>query len=97
MDGGRRARTACGARSEEVSARASGSETTIISQGNGAGSGTGAAKMTEDVVQVLSQLGPILEQLAGVDLDDFLRGIASLPGAAASNLRSPKNPGGGES
>jgi flotillin len=60
--------------------------TTIISQGNGAGSGTGASKLTEDVVQVLSQLGPILQQLAGVDLDDFLRGIAALPGATAHNL-----------
>jgi len=63
-------------------------QTTIISQGNGKGSGTGAAKLTEDVVQVLSQLGPILEQLAGVDLDDFLQGIAALPSAAASNLAS---------
>ena len=60
--------------------------TTIISQGNGAGSGTGAGKLTEDVVQVLSQLGPILQQLAGVDLDDFVRGIAAIPGAAAQNL-----------
>lgn len=59
--------------------------TTIISQG-GEGSGTGASKLTEDVVQVLSQLGPILQQLAGVDLDDFLRGIATLPSAAATNL-----------
>jgi flotillin len=60
--------------------------TTIISQGNGAGTGTGASKLTEDVVQVLSQLGPILQQLAGVDLEDFLRGIAALPGASAQNL-----------
>ena len=60
--------------------------TTIISQGNGAGTGTGASKLTEDVVQVLSQLGPILQQLAGVDLDDFIRGIAALPGATAQNL-----------
>ena len=60
--------------------------TTIISQGNGQGRGTGAAKLTEDVVQVLSQLSPILQQLAGVDLDDFLRGIAALPSAAAQNL-----------
>jgi flotillin len=68
--------------------------TTIISQGNGAGSGTGAAKLTEDVVQVLSQLGPILQQLAGVDLDDFIRGIAALPGATAQNLtgRGKSNP-----
>jgi len=63
--------------------------TTIISQGNGKGSGTGAAKLTEDVVQVLSQLGPILRQLAGVDLDEFLRGIAALPAAAATNLATP--------
>ena len=62
--------------------------TTIISQGNGSGTGTGAAKLTEDVVLVLSQLGPILRQLAGVDLDDFIQGIAALPGATASNLSS---------
>jgi flotillin len=53
---------------------------------NDAGLWTGAAKLTEDVVQVLSQLGPILQQLTGVDLDDFLRGIAALPGATAQNL-----------
>ena len=35
---------------------------------------------------MLSQLGPILEQLAGVDLDDFLRGIASLPQAAVQRM-----------
>ncbi len=63
-----------------------GGSTTIISQG-GNGTGTGASRLTEDVVQVLSQLGPIMQQLSGVDLDDFLRGVASLPGAAATNLR----------
>jgi len=63
-------------------------ETTIISQGSGKGSGTGAGKLTEDVVQVLTQLGPILKQLAGVDLDDLLQGVAALPGAAAENLSS---------
>ena len=66
--------------------------TTIISQGNGSGRGTGAAKLTEDVVQVLSQLGPILEQLAGVDIDQFLQGIAALPGAAAQSLVEPSKP-----
>ena len=71
--------------------------TTIITQGNGSsGGGTGAAKLTEDVVEVLSQLSPILQQLAGVDLDDFLRGIAALPGAAAAKLRSPKDVGNSE-
>ncbi len=54
-------------------------QTTIISQGNGH-AGTGAAKLTEDVVQVLSQLSPIMEQLAGVDLKRFLQEISHLPG-----------------
>ena len=60
--------------------------TTIISQGGADGSGTGAAKMTEDVVQVLSQLNPIMQQLAGVDLQDFLQGLSRLPSAAADTL-----------
>jgi flotillin len=53
--------------------------TTIISQGGNSGSGTGASKLTEDVVQVLSQLSPIMEQLAGVDLKRFLQDISRLP------------------
>jgi flotillin len=57
-------------------------QTTIISQGNGH-TGTGAARLTEDVVQVLSQLSPIMEQLAGVDLKRFLQDISHLPSRAA--------------
>lgn len=57
--------------------------TTIISQGGGEGSGTGAAKLSEDVVKVLSQLTPIMQQLAGVDLKRFLQDISRLPGAVA--------------
>jgi len=60
--------------------------TTIISNGGADGAGTGTAKMTEDVVQVLSQLSPIMEQLAGVNLKDFLQGISALPGAVVDNL-----------
>jgi flotillin len=56
---------------------------TIISQGGGPGSGTGTAKLTEDVVQVLSQLNPIMHQLAGVDLSNFLQDITKLPAAVA--------------
>ncbi|HEV8630732.1 MAG TPA: SPFH domain-containing protein [Thermoanaerobaculia bacterium] len=59
--------------------------TTIISSG-GAGSGTGASKLSEDVVQVLSQLAPIMQQLAGVDLKRFLQDVSRLPGAAAGAL-----------
>jgi flotillin len=61
---------------------------TIISQGNGAGSGTGTAKLSEDVVQVLSQLNPIMQQLAGVNLSSFLQDISKLPSAVADNLKS---------
>ena len=52
--------------------------TTIITNGSD-GSGTGASKLTEDVVQVLSQLSPIMDQLAGVDLKRFLQDISKLP------------------
>jgi flotillin len=58
--------------------------TTIISQGNGAGDGTGASKLSQDVVQVLGQLSPIMSQLAGVDLKDFLQDVSKLPGAVVS-------------
>jgi uncharacterized membrane protein YqiK len=57
--------------------------TTIISQGGDSGSGTGASKLTEDTVQVLSQLSPIMEQLAGVDLKRFLQDISRLPSSVA--------------
>jgi len=61
---------------------------TIISQGGGPGSGTGTAKLSEDVVQVLSQLNPIMQQLAGVNLSSFLQDISKLPAAVADNLSS---------
>jgi flotillin len=61
-------------------------QTTIISNGGADGSGTGAAKLTEDVVQVLSQLRPIMQQLAGVDLERFLQDISKLPGAVTERL-----------
>jgi flotillin len=75
---------------------------TIISQGGGAGSGTGTAKLSEDVVQVLSQLNPIMQQLAGVNLSSFLQDISKLPSAVAENLSATRGrptgdePGGDE-
>jgi flotillin len=57
--------------------------TTIISNGNGH-EGTGAAKLSQDVVQVLSQLSPIMEQLAGVDLKRFLQDVSKIPAAVVS-------------
>jgi flotillin len=59
--------------------------TTIISNG-AAGSGTGASKLSEDVVQVMSQLSPIMQQLAGVDLKTFLQDVSKLPRAATRGL-----------
>lgn len=59
--------------------------TTIISNGNGH-DGTGASKLSQDVVQVLSQLSPIMEQLAGVNLKTFLQDVSKLPAAATQGL-----------
>jgi len=61
-------------------------ETTIISHGGNPGDGTGAARLTDDVTQVLTQLGPIMKQLSGVDLDKLLRDISSLPAAVAKGV-----------
>ncbi|MCP4897421.1 MAG: hypothetical protein GY906_10655 [bacterium] len=68
-------------------------ETTIISQGAGPGDGTGAARMTDDVVQVLSQLSPIMQQLAGVDMQQFLQDISRLPGAIADKAEGTDDDG----
>jgi len=61
-------------------------ETTIISNGANPGDGTGASRLTEDVTQVLTQLGPIMKQLSGVDIDKLLRDISSLPAAVAKGM-----------
>ena len=64
--------------------------TTIISHnghnGDGTIGGTGAAALSQDVVQVLSQLSPIMEQLAGVNLKSFLQDISKLPGSVSESL-----------
>ena len=65
-------------------------ETTIISTGGGPGDGTGAARLTDDVIQVLSQLGPVMKQLSGVDLENLLQNISRLPGAVADSIESGK-------
>jgi flotillin len=61
--------------------------TTIISNGNGH-EGTGAARLSQDVVQVLSQLSPIMEQLAGVDLKRFLQDVSKIPAAVVARVDS---------
>ncbi|MFV2071504.1 MAG: flotillin family protein [Thermoanaerobaculales bacterium] len=66
-------------------------ETTIISHGGNPGDGTGAARLTDDVIQVLSQLGPVMKQLSGVDLDNLLQNISRLPGALADSVEGGKS------
>jgi flotillin len=68
-------------------------ETTIISSGGNPGDGTGAARLTDDVIQVLTQLGPVMKQLSGVDLDNLLQNISRLPGVVADNLDSKGSKG----
>ena len=65
--------------------------TTIISNGGRNGSGTGASKLSEDVVQVLSQLTPIMDQLAGVDLKTFLQNVSRLPAGAVRAVAGPSD------
>lgn len=58
-------------------------KTTIISNGNGSG-GTGAAKLTRDVTEVLTTTVPVVKDLAGIDLADLLRGaLARAAGSEA--------------
>ncbi|MBD3872726.1 MAG: hypothetical protein IFK91_07415 [Acidobacteria bacterium] len=66
-------------------------ETTIISNGGRPGDGTGAARLTDDVIQVLSQLGPVMKQLSGVDLDNLLQNVSRLPGALADSVEGQKS------
>ena len=61
-------------------------ETTIISNAGNPGDGTGAARLTDDVIQVMTQLGPVMKQLSGVDMDKLLRDISSLPAAVAKGV-----------
>lgn len=60
-------------------------ETTIISTGNS--TGTGAAKLTGDLLETLGTVAPSIKQLTGVDIFEVLEGLAQLPGAAAESLR----------
>jgi flotillin len=58
-----------------VSAPLSKTEKIVIVSGGGNGdsSGAGASRVTQDVTNVLSQLPPIVEALAGVDLNELVR------------------------
>ena len=50
--------------------------------------------MTDDVVQVMTQLGPIMKQLSGVDVEALLRDLSRLPGAVADRVGGTAKPTG---
>jgi flotillin len=54
-------------------------EKIVVVGGGGNGDGAGASKVTQDVVNVVAQLPPMIQALTGVDLQEILR---KLPNAA---------------
>jgi flotillin len=58
---------------------------TIVSNGDGGG----ASKVTNDVVQIISQLPPLVETLSGVNLTKLLE---SMPGTEAARRPAPPPP-----
>ncbi len=56
-------------------------ETTIISNGGGAGGGTGVGKLSADVTDVLTQTMPMIKSLTGIDLTALLAGVAAAAAA----------------
>jgi flotillin len=63
-------------------------KTTIISNGNGSG-GTGAAKLTRDVTEVLTTTVPVVKELAGIDLADVLRGALARATDSDAGIEDP--------
>ncbi|MCK5379731.1 MAG: hypothetical protein KAJ78_10020, partial [Acidobacteria bacterium] len=52
--------------------------------------------LTDDVIQVMSQLGPIMKQLSGVDMEKMLQDLARLPGAVADKVGGGSKPQAGK-
>ncbi len=53
----------------------------VVGGGNG-NNGTGAAKVTQDVTQIIAQLPAVVEGLTGVQLSDLIKGVPGLLAAA---------------
>ena len=56
---------------------------TIISNG-GDGGGTGASKITKDIIDIVAQLPPVLESVSGVNLKDL---VSKVPGMGAQKKK----------
>jgi flotillin len=59
----------------------------VISNGGGDGSGAGAAKISQDVANIVAQVPATVEALTGLDL---IKTIQNLPGVKLSEPREPK-------
>ncbi|MBI4563607.1 MAG: flotillin family protein [Planctomycetes bacterium] len=62
---------------------------TIVSTGGGP-DGLGASKVTKDVIDIISQLPPVLEGVSGVSLKDLLSRVPGIAGKAATGGGSRK-------
>ena len=60
---------------------------TIISTGDGAG--LGASRLTKDIVDIISQLPPVLEGVSGVSLKDIISRVPSLAARLKGATRTP--------
>ena len=47
----------------------------VVIGGNGSGNGAGASKVTQDVVDVIAQLPPMINALTGVDIEQILKKV----------------------
>ena len=62
-----------------------------VGGGDGAGSGIGASRITNDVANVISQLPPVIEALSGIDFTEMLQRLPDIA-RSASPAAAPATP-----
>jgi flotillin len=60
---------------------------TVVSTGDGAGSGTGVNRVTADIAQMVAQVPALVEGLTGVDVNQMLQDIPAVRQNGASGGR----------
>jgi flotillin len=58
---------------------------TIVSMGGNGGQGAGAAKVTQDIGQVIATLPPVIESLTGLKIEELLQKIPAMKGKWAES------------
>lgn len=57
---------------------------TVVSTGaDGASSGTGAGKVTQDIAQIMAQLPPVVESISGISLSELVKRVPGLQGLSS--------------